>query len=47
MGIYGVDVLIYILENFYGIDLNYYVCLNFIFFLKLIDFFGGVDVYND
>ena len=31
----------------YGIDIQYYVRLNFTSFLKLIDLLGGVDVYND
>lgn len=46
-GIYGVDASIHTLENLYGIDMNYYVRLNFTSFLKLIDLLGGVDVYND
>ena len=46
-GIYGVDASIHTLENLYGIDLNYYVRLNFTSFLKVIDLLGGVDVYND
>ena len=46
-GIYGVDASIHTLENLYGIDINYYVRLNFTSFLKLIDLLGGIDVYND
>ena len=46
-GIYGVDASIHTLENLYGIDMNYYVRLNFTSFLKLIDEVGGVDVEND
>ena len=46
-GIYGVDSSIHTLENLYGIEMNYYVRLNFTSFLKLIDLVGGVDVYND
>ena len=46
-GIYGVDSSIHTLENLYGVDINYYVRLNFTSFLKLIDLLGGVDVYND
>ncbi|MDR9570227.1 LCP family protein [Streptococcus pneumoniae] len=46
-GIYGVDASIHTLENLYGVDINYYVRLNFTSFLKLIDLLGGVDVYND
>lgn len=46
-GIYGIDSSIHTLENLYGIDINYYVRLNFTSFLKLIDLIGGIDVYND
>ena len=46
-GIYGVDASVHTLENLYGIDLNYYVRLNFTSFLKLIDLLGGIDVEND
>ncbi|MTB64726.1 LytR family transcriptional regulator [Streptococcus sp. zg-86] len=46
-GIYGVDASIHTLENLYGIQMNYYVRLNFTSFLKLIDLVGGVDVIND
>ncbi|HGJ1806577.1 TPA: LCP family protein [Streptococcus pneumoniae] len=46
-GIYGVDSSIHTLENLYGVDIHYYVRLNFTSFLKLIDLLGGVDVYND
>ena len=42
-GIYGVDSSIHTLENLYGVDINYYVRLNFTSFLKLIDLLGGVD----
>ena len=35
------------LENLYGVDINYYVRLNFTSFLKLIDLLGGVDVDNE
>ncbi|GGE23038.1 LCP family glycopolymer transferase CpsA [Streptococcus himalayensis] len=46
-GIYGVESSIHTLENLYGINMSYYVRLNFTSFLKLIDLVGGVDVYND
>ncbi|MBP2623951.1 LCP family glycopolymer transferase CpsA [Streptococcus oricebi] len=46
-GIYGVDASVHTLENFYGIDINYYVRLNFSSFLKLIDLLGGIDLQND
>ena len=43
----GVDSSIHTLENLYGVDINYYVRLNFTSFLKLIDLLGGVDVDNE
>nr|WP_099092194.1 LCP family protein [Streptococcus marmotae] len=46
-GIYGVDASIHTLENLYGIQMNYYVRLNFTSFLQLIDLVGGVDIIND
>lgn len=46
-GIYGVDASVHTLEKLYGIDIPYYVRLNFTSFLKLIDLLGGVDVYNE
>ena len=46
-GIYGIDASVHTLEKLYGIDIQYYVRLNFTSFLKLIDLLGGVDVYND
>ena len=46
-GIYGIDASVHTLENFYGIDINYYVRLNFTSFLKLIDLLGGIDVHNE
>lgn len=46
-GVYGIDASVHTLENLYGIDIHYYVRLNFTSFLKLIDLVGGVDVQND
>lgn len=46
-GIYGVDASVHTLENLYGIDISYYVRLNFTSFLKLIDLVGGITVGND
>ncbi|MBO4107244.1 LCP family protein [Streptococcus suis] len=46
-GIYGVSASEHTLENLYGIDINYYVRLNFTSFLNLIDVVGGIDVYNE
>lgn len=46
-GIYGVDSSIQTLENLYGIDIHYYVRLNFTSFVQLIDLVGGIEVDND
>lgn len=43
-GIYGVECSVRTLENFFDIDINYYVRLNFTGFVDIIDELGGVDV---
>lgn len=46
-GLYGVDVSVGTLENLYGIDIDYYVRLNFSGFESIIDTLGGIDVYSE
>ena len=46
-GIYGVETSAKILENLYGIAIDYYARVNFTSFMNLIDAIGGVTVYND
>ena len=46
-GIYGVDVSMDALERLYGIDINYYLRVNFTGFIEIIDALGGVEVYSD
>lgn len=46
-GIYGVDCSINTLEKLYGIDIDYYVRLNFTSVKKIVDILGGVEVYSD
>lgn len=46
-GIYGVDASMDALEQLYGIDINYYLRVNFTGFTQIIDALGGVDVYSD
>ena len=46
-GIYGINSSIQTLENLYGIDIDYYVRLNFTSFLQIIDLIGGVEVFNE
>ena len=46
-GIYGIDCSIQTLEDLYGIDINYYMRLNFTGFMDIVDALGGVDVYSE
>ena len=46
-GIHGVDYSIGTLENLYGIDIDYYVRVNFTSVRKIVDLLGGVKVYSD
>ncbi len=45
-GIYGVDETINTVEKWLGIDLNYYVKMNFSAVRDVIDAIGGIDVYS-
>lgn len=46
-GIHGVDCSVGTLENLYGIDIDYYVRVNFTSVRKIVDLLGGVKVYSD
>lgn len=46
-GLYGVENSIGALENLYGVNINYYVRMNFSGFEDIIDAMGGIDVYSD
>lgn len=46
-GIHGVDCSIGTLEKLYGIDIDYYVRVNFTSVRKIVDLLGGVKVYSD
>ncbi len=46
-GIYGVEVSEGALENLYGVDIDYYLRLNFSGFEAIIDAVGGIDVYSE
>lgn len=46
-GIHGVGCSIGTLENLYGIDIDYYVRVNFTSVRKIVDLLGGVKVYSD
>lgn len=45
-GIYGVDETINTVEDWLGIDINYYVKMNFTGARDIIDAMGGIDVYS-
>ena len=45
--LYGVDASIYALEKLYGIQIDFYVKMNFSGFEGVIDALGGIDVYSE
>ncbi len=45
-GIYGINCTVQTIENFVGIDINYYVRMNFTSFIKIIDVIGDIEVYS-
>lgn len=46
-GIYGINCSQKTLEMLYGVDIQYYVRMNFTGFVNIVDALGGVDVYSD
>lgn len=46
-GIYGVENSIGTLENLYGVEIDYYVRMNFSGFEAIINALGGIDVYSN
>ena len=46
-GIYGVNTSIQTIQDFMGIDINYYARVNFSTLEKVVDAIGGIDVYSD
>ena len=46
-GIYGIKETVSTVEDFMGIDINYYVRVNFTTVIKMVDVIGGIDVYSD
>ena len=46
-GNYGIDVSMKTLSQWYGIDIDYYVRMNFTGFKDIIDEIGGIDVESD
>ncbi len=45
-GIYGIGASMDTLENVYGIDIDYYIRVNFTSVEKFVDILGGVNVYS-
>lgn len=46
-GIYGVDMSVKTLEDLLGIEINYYVRVNFTSVVKLVDALKGIEVYSE
>ena len=46
-GVFGIDMSMATLGNLYGVDIDYYVRVNFTGFENIIDTLGGVDVDSD
>lgn len=46
-GIYGVDVSIGALENFYDISIDYYIRINFTTLIDMVDALGGITVDSE
>lgn len=46
-GIYGINETVETVEDLLGIDINYYVRVNFTTVIKLVDTLDGVEVYSD
>lgn len=46
-GIYGIDKSIKTLENFYNVDIDHYLRVNFNTLIKVVDVIDGIDIYSD
>ncbi len=46
-GLYGVECSREVLEELYGIPIDYYIRVNFSGFKDIIDLLGGIDVYSE
>lgn len=46
-GIYGIDVSMDTLEMLYGMEIDYYLRLNFTGFIDIVDALGGIDVKSE
>ena len=46
-GLYGVETSMATLGGLYGVDVEYYIRINFAGFMEIVDAMGGIDVYSD
>ncbi len=46
-GIYGVDKSVKTVEDLFGIEINYYVKVNFSTLISVVDIIGGIDIDSD
>lgn len=46
-GIYGINKSVGTIEDFMGIDIDYYIKVNFSTLINVVDTIGGIDVYSD
>lgn len=46
-GLYGVDCSVQSMENYMGLDINYYIRVNFSSVVDIVDALGGITVYSD
>ncbi len=46
-GIYGIDRSVTTLEDLYGIDINYYLRVNFNTLIRVVDVIGGIEINSD
>lgn len=46
-GLAGVENTVKTMENFMGIDINYYARVNFTSLIKIVDALGGIDINSD
>lgn len=46
-GIFGVDCTVQSVSNYMGVDINYYLRVNFSSLEKIVNALGGIEVYSD
>lgn len=46
-GIYGINKSVNTVEDLLGIDIDYYIRVNFSTLINVVDVIGGIDVYSD